>query len=173
MTVKVLIGRAGAKPAHADEGSGADHRVPTEPDRRFDRDLDRRGADDTRAIAFILREKQIEAGHRYDARGYALFFELILRRHAKRDLRARGEQRDLRLALGGYEFVGAARALVGFLEGRSHGRQVLAGEREHARAARVFERELPALGRLRKIGRAEKPQLWDRPQRRQMLDRLE
>src|SRR2546429_1304448 len=44
---KVLGGRTGAEAVHADKFAiGPDNRVPAEPDRGFDRDFDRPGADD-------------------------------------------------------------------------------------------------------------------------------
>ena len=51
-------------------------------------------------------------------------------------------------------------------------RQVLARQREHARAVLALQRELPALQRLHRVAGAEHEQVRDRAQRRQMLDRL-
>src|SRR3954471_19779304 len=57
--VEVLVGRARPEALHADEDAiGADHGVPAEAHRRFDRDLDRRIANDPAADWFGLREQE-------------------------------------------------------------------------------------------------------------------
>src|SRR4051812_10944028 len=61
---KVLGGRTGAEAVHADKFAiGPDNRIPAEPDRGFDRDLDRRGADDRATPLRRLRQQQVERGH--------------------------------------------------------------------------------------------------------------
>src|SRR3546814_5389926 len=65
-------------------------------------------------------------------------------------------------AVGG-EILGAVAA---------QGRQVLAGEGEHRRAVLRLQRQLPALGGLDRVGRAEHLEVRDRAQGGQVLDRL-
>ena len=51
-------------------------------------------------------------------------------------------------------------------------RQVLAGQRQDRRASVLLQRDLPAFGRLDRVGRAEDQQVGDGAQGGQMLDRL-
>ena len=52
------------------------------------------------------------------------------------------------------------------------GGEVLAGEREHRRPVGALQRELPALGGLDRVGRAEDAHVGHGAERGQMLDRL-
>src|SRR3984893_6122709 len=55
MRIKILGRGAGAEAGHADEDAiRPDHRVPAEPDRGFDRNLDRGFADDRLALRVRL-----------------------------------------------------------------------------------------------------------------------
>jgi hypothetical protein len=59
----------------------------------------------------------------------------LLRLDRQRNLRAGREDRDFRLAVGLGDFIGAIGALVVGVVGQAELRQVLAGQRQHARAA--------------------------------------
>ena len=96
----------------------------------------------------------------------------VARRGGDGDLGARGEQRHLRRTLGRQQLVGAGGATVFRRVAGAQLGQVLPGQREHARRGAGFERELPALHRLDGIAGPEHQQVGDRPQRREMLDRL-
>ncbi len=62
MIVKVQIGRAGAKPGHADENPVfADDRFPALTDRRFDADPHWRIANDLLALVAIQLQEKIHA----------------------------------------------------------------------------------------------------------------
>src|ERR1700685_1248612 len=66
--VKVLGRRASAKTEHANKNPvRPDHRVPAEPDRSLDRDLDRGISDDRLAAVCRLLQQQFQRGHRHHA----------------------------------------------------------------------------------------------------------
>src|SRR5665213_3018282 len=72
MRIEVLGRGAGAEAMHADEDAiRADHRVPAEPDRGLDRNLDRGVADDRLALRLRLLQQQIERRHRHHPCGDA------------------------------------------------------------------------------------------------------
>src|SRR3954452_25139547 len=142
--VKVLVGRAGAKPMHADENSvRADDRIPAEAHGRLDRNLDRRIADDAGADFLGLSKEKVERRHRYNAYGEALFIEKLLSRERDLDLGARGEDGRAGLAVGGRELVGARGREVGGAAIPADLRQILAGECQGARSIRTLKGELP------------------------------
>ena len=70
------------------------------------------------------------------------------------------------------DFVGAGRAEIAAAGRGARGREVLAGEGEHRRPVDPLQRELPALGRLHRVGRAEDAHVRHGAERREMLDRL-
>src|SRR5277367_5204484 len=67
-----LIRPAFAEAFHADERPVADDRVPSEPHRRLDPDLDLGRADHRAAIVLRLLEEHREARHRYDSGRHSL-----------------------------------------------------------------------------------------------------
>ena len=74
-----FIGSAFAEAVHADEGPVADDRVPAEPHRRLDADLDLRRADDRAAIVLRLLEERRETRQRDDPGRDSLRLQLRLR----------------------------------------------------------------------------------------------
>jgi len=142
MLVERFRRRAGAERAHADENPvRPDHRIPAEPDRGFDRDSDRGGADDGLAAVRRLAQQQFERGHRYHPGRDAAPGEFFLRGDGDFDLRARRIQRHPGLALGGDQFIGPVAAqIVGACAG-PYRDQVLPRQRQHRGAGGVFERQ--------------------------------
>src|SRR5688572_7062915 len=114
VTVKILVGRAGPKPLHADEDAVvADDRVPAPAHGGLDGHLHGRVADHFPAHVLGLAQEQVERRHRHDARRHAPLDEEFLRAERNLDLRARREQGCLGLAVRGRrELVGAGGAQV-------------------------------------------------------------
>src|SRR6266403_4956302 len=132
---KMLVERfrrgAGAEALHTDEDSiRSDHRIPAEPHRGLDRDLDRSCPYDRAAPFFRLRQQQFERGYRHHPRRDAASGKLLLRGDGDLNLRARRIQRYLGVALRGHQFIGAMTAqIVGVRDG-ARWREVLPGQSE-------------------------------------------
>ena len=131
------------------------------PHARLDRNAHGRIADHRGAIGVVLREEQIHAGDRHDARGYALGGQSGLRLHGDGDFRASGEDRDPGRACGGSQLIGAARAQVFSGEALAGLGQVLAGEGQHAGRTLGLHGELPAFRRLGAVRRAEHEEIGE------------
>src|SRR5665213_365416 len=130
MRIKILGRSAGAEAVHADEDAvRPDHRVPAEPDRGLDRDLDRGVADDRLALRLRLLQQQIERRHRHHPCGDAGGGKLLLGGDGDFDLRARRIQRHLGLAFRCDQFIAAMAAQIVGAGDRARGRQVLPRQR--------------------------------------------
>ena len=115
MPVKVLVGCARPKAAHADEGGiGADDLVPALPDPGFHGDLHLCRTDDGASLRQRQRPEKLKSGHRDYPRMNAALAQKFARLHGERHLRAAGEERNLRIAsLRRDNLVGAHGAAVG------------------------------------------------------------
>ena len=118
--------------------------------------------------------EQLPARDADDAGLDAVLGELLVGPDAERDLRAGRHQEDVRLAVGGVgQDVGPlVQALGRGVLAAVEGRQGLAGEDQGHRLVVQLHDVPPRLGDLVRVRRAERDQARDRPQRRELLDRL-
>ena len=94
------------------------------------------------------------------------------RLHGDRDLRAAGQQDDLRLAAAGQDVGPPAEVGGGGVAVLIDHRHALAAQEQRHRLVAVLEDVLPRLGRLVGVGGPDHQQIRDRPQGREVLDRL-
>ena len=99
MFEEFLSRAGGAEGIHAYEDAiGPDETVPAHANAGFDGNLDLRIPQDRCLVVVVLIFEEFEARNRNDARGDALGFELFAGFNGERDFRARGEDRDVRIA---------------------------------------------------------------------------
>ena len=146
--------------------------VPAEADRGLDGNTHGACGQNLAAVGVGLLFKQLPARHRDDPRANAIGFQQILRRHCDRDLGARGHQDGAAFAFGLGQDIAALRGHVLGRVLRAHSRQALAGQCQHRRRGPRGQRQLPGLGCLYGIRRAEDVHIRRRTQHGQMFDRL-
>ena len=131
------------------------------------------GTDDCASLRQRQRPEKLKAGHRDYARMNTTLAQKLARLHGERHLRAAGEERNLRIASLRRDYlVGAHGAPVGLFATEAELGQILARERKNARAASIFERELPAFGGFDAVAWPKQEEIGNGTQGSEMLDRL-
>ena len=120
-------------------------------------------------VVLVLLLEELPARHRDDAHGEV---EQVGGLQCDPDLGARGDDDRLGIVLVA-QHVGPLRDARGLAElvAVEH-RQVLPRQDERGGALEVLDDEAPGLGRLRRVRRAQHDEARDRPERREVLDRL-
>src|SRR6478609_7789013 len=171
--VQFLIRCTGAERIHSDERSiGADDGIPALANRGFHADFHPCVANDGAPIFLGLSQEQFEAGHRDYTRRNAALRKQFCAVDRNGNFGTGGEDRDIGAAVGTRYFIGTMRADILLVEPVAQLREVLPREGKYARPVVGLECQLPALRGFYSVAGAEHQQIWNRPKRGKMLDRL-
>src|SRR5205814_7746061 len=133
-----------AEALHADEDAiDTDEAIPAHAAAGLGGDADFLGSEDLLAICLALPVEELDARHRYDARGRSVLVEHGLGSEGDLDLGARREDHRLRLPVARRDLIGALGAEVLRRVSHPRGPELLTGQSEDARRLRRLERQCP------------------------------